>query len=192
MGSGIMDYGILSGLALCPQRRYSHWYFDNGLVTMALLPAAFWPRHFVPGLLTAGIISHWHFVRGIMSVHPDTGHIIHRATVAQLLIYRNTSPKSRATMRCRALDISLVKCEKNYICSSSSFRNWVFSPRTVIWSTLSPISPTVLQLSSGQSPKTMCVNIAAYSFDMNNSDARRCMVATFKICIILLLFSVSG
>ena len=33
-----MDYGILSGLALCPQRRYSHWYFDSGLVTMALLP----------------------------------------------------------------------------------------------------------------------------------------------------------
>ena len=67
MGSGIMDYGILSGLALCPQRRYSHWYFDNGLVTMALLPAAFWPQHFVPGLLTAGILFHWHFVRGIMS-----------------------------------------------------------------------------------------------------------------------------
>ena len=41
MGSGNMGCGILSGLALCPQRRYSHWYFDNGLVTMALLPAAF-------------------------------------------------------------------------------------------------------------------------------------------------------
>ena len=69
MGSGIMGCGIISGLALCPQQHNSHWYFDNGLVTMALFPAAFCPQHFVPGLLTGGFMSNWHFVRGIMSMH---------------------------------------------------------------------------------------------------------------------------
>ena len=39
-----MGCGILTGLALCPQQHNGHWYFDNGLVTMALLPAAFCPR----------------------------------------------------------------------------------------------------------------------------------------------------
>ena len=71
MDSGIIDCGILSGLALCPQQHNGHWYFDNVLVTMALLPAEFCPQHFVPRLLTVGFMSHWHFIRGIMSMHRE-------------------------------------------------------------------------------------------------------------------------
>ena len=68
-GQGYYGPRHFPGLALCPLWHNSHWYFHNGLVTMALLPAALWPWQFVPRLLTAGILSHRHFDRGIMSVH---------------------------------------------------------------------------------------------------------------------------
>ena len=85
--------GILSSTVFCPV-----WYFvqygiiTTGILTLVLWPAVFctavfWPRYFVRGILSAGILTHWYFDPGILSEHP----IEWSTVIGNLVFYMNIS-----------------------------------------------------------------------------------------------------